>query len=232
MVGLAVGDRATAPLDLRHLLLQLNHPLLAAPGGVDSDVELSAEARVLGLEPRQRVAASAEVAALGGELGLEERHDGDGLLEDLVLQQLGAEAGLPLPELLDEAGEVGDGGGARRRLGRPRRRARRLHLRGRAREVAREWPAAAALGPRPGRRRWRAGGPPAWGLRLPRRGQLQRRRRWRLARGGSGGGGGGGPGLGRGRAPLEAHGRLDAAGHHSCWLLAAASRAVEYEMDA
>jgi len=81
-----LGIPATAPLHLRHLLLQLNHPLLAGPGGGDGGVELGAEARVVGLEPRQRVAAAAEVAALGGELGLEERHDGDGLLEDLVLQ--------------------------------------------------------------------------------------------------------------------------------------------------
>jgi hypothetical protein len=46
------------------------------------------------------------------DVGLEEQHDGNGLLEDLVLQQLGAAAGLLLPELLDEANEVrGNSGG-------------------------------------------------------------------------------------------------------------------------
>ena len=46
------------------------------------------------------------------DVGLKERHDGDGLLEDLVLQQLGAEVGLLLPKLLDKADEVrGSSGG-------------------------------------------------------------------------------------------------------------------------
>jgi hypothetical protein len=44
------------------------------------------------------------------DVSLEEWHDGDGLLEDLVLQQLGVEAEFLLPELLDGADEVCGGG--------------------------------------------------------------------------------------------------------------------------
>ena len=45
------------------------------------------------------------------DVGLKERHDGDGPHKDLVLQQLSVEAGVLLPELLDEADEVRGSGG-------------------------------------------------------------------------------------------------------------------------
>jgi hypothetical protein len=97
-----------------------------------------------------------ELGLLGRELGLQERDDGDSLLEYLLLQQLHAEARLPLLELLDGAQQLCDlqrraGGGA--------------HLCRRAREVRVEGPRerrrlgrcrpGGGHGPRRRRPRWR-----------------------------------------------------------------------------
>jgi hypothetical protein len=114
---------------LRHFLLHLCNPLLSARDLQHGGVELGAQPQVLGLEPDRGLPVSFERVALGRQLGLQEGDDGDGLLEYLLLQQLDAEARLPLLELLDGAQQPGDF----------RRRARGLHLRRRrAREVGAE----------------------------------------------------------------------------------------------
>jgi hypothetical protein len=112
-------------LQLRHFLLHVNNPLFPTRHLQHGSVELRAQPHVLGLQSRGGVLAFLQLAALRGELSLQEWDDGDGLLQDLLLQQLHAEARLPLLELLDGAQQVGD----------LRRGARRLHLSRRAREV-------------------------------------------------------------------------------------------------
>ena len=195
--GAVVGVRRLLllPQQLRHFLLQLDDPLLPARDLERGGVELGAQPRVLGLEAVRGVPAPLELAPLGRELGLQERDDGDGLLEYLLLQQLHAEARLPLLELLDGAQQLRD---LRRRAG-----GGGAHLRRGPREVGAE-------GPRERRRlgRRRAGG----GGRGARRGRRPARRpgrRWRRR-------------FRRRRlwaAALEAHGRLDTACHHGVVLI-------------
>lgn len=188
--GAVIGRRRRflLPPQLRHLLLHLDYPPLPASDLERGGVELGAQPRVLGLQPVRGLPPPLELVLLGRELGLQERHDGDGLPEYLLLQQLHAEARLTLLEVLDGAEQLGD---LRRRAGG----GGGSHLRGRAREVCAEGP----------RERRRLGERRAVGRRGARRGRPGRRprggRRRRLRRRGLG-------------AAVEAHGRLDAPGHH------------------
>ena len=182
-----VSERFLLLPQLRHFLLHLHNPLLSARDLKHGGVELGAQPHVLGLEPDRGLPVSLELVALGRQLGLQKGDNGNSLLEYLLLQQLDAEARLPLLELLDGAQQASDFW----------RRTRGLHLRRRrAREVGAQ---GASERRRLGRRR---AGRPGRGRR--------RNPGWRLCMHL----GGGRRRLGRTGTAVEAHGRLDTPGHH------------------
>lgn len=63
---------------------------------------------ILGLNLFHSLGVDFELSVPGDDLVLEYRDNGDGLLEELVLEEFGFEARLSLAEVLDEAEEVGD----------------------------------------------------------------------------------------------------------------------------